>query len=78
MSASEVRETIVAAVNKIRRDSGRDEIQPSDDTPIAELGLDSLDLAVLVVSLEQSLGRDPFRDGAAQITSFGEFVELYR
>jgi acyl carrier protein len=48
-----------------------------EDALVGTLGLDSLDLAVLVVGLEQALGVDPFRQGARPVTSFGELVKLY-
>jgi acyl carrier protein len=57
--AAAVREAILA----VYRDTGR----PPRDTPAGailggDLGLDSLDLAQIIVLLERSLGVDPFRE----------------
>lgn len=42
-----------------------------------ELPIDSLDLATLLVVLEQRTGQDPFRDGLRQFTTVGELAALY-
>ncbi len=69
---------IVAAVNKILSDSGRPACQPGDqDTLSHDLGLDSLDLAVLIVTLEEHLGVDPFRDGWTAVHTLGDLVDVY-
>ena len=66
-------------INRILTDSGRDVREISDDDTFMDtIGLDSLDLAVMVVGLEQSLGVDPFREGAQAVQTVGELVELYR
>ena len=57
--AAEVREAILVVY--------RDTVRPPRDTPGSallgsDLGLDSLDLAQIIVLLERSLGVDPFRD----------------
>ncbi|AWB07416.1 hypothetical protein A6A40_20495 (plasmid) [Azospirillum humicireducens] len=41
------------------------------------LPIDSLDLATLLVVLEQRTGQDPFRDGFRQFTTVGELAALY-
>ncbi len=43
-----------------------------------DLPIDSLDLATLLVLLEQRTGQDPFRDGLRQFTTVGELAALYR
>ena len=43
-----------------------------------DLPIDSLDLATLLVVLEQRTGRDPFRAGLRQFTTVGELAALYR
>jgi acyl carrier protein len=43
-----------------------------------EVGLDSLDLAQVVVLLEQQLGVDPFRKRGAAIRTFADLVRAYR
>ena len=53
-NAPEVRQVLVKTINKVRTDLGREELTPQDsDALTGEIGLDSLDLAVLVVSLEK-------------------------
>ena len=74
-----IRATIVQTINKIRVDSGREPVTPDDqETLTGGMGLDSLDLAVLVVSLEKELGVDPFRDGTASARTLGELVSVYK
>ena len=79
MNVEEVQSAVATVINRVLTDSGRPAktIQPGD-TLTGTLGLDSLDLAVLVVGLEQSLGVDPFRTGAQPVRSVEELVELYR
>lgn len=43
----------------------------------AELPIDSLDLATLLVVLERRMARDPFRAGFRQFTTVGELAALY-
>jgi acyl carrier protein len=42
-----------------------------------EVGIDSLDLAVLVSELEGAMGRDPFRNGFIEFRTAGELAKLY-
>jgi acyl carrier protein len=42
-----------------------------------EIGIDSLDLATLVVELEERTGKDPFHDGFRNFTTVGELASLY-
>ncbi len=57
----------------------RKTLAPLTDTlPLLGSGLDSLCLAVLVASLDDSLGLDPFSDGSVPFpVTFGDFVKLY-
>lgn len=73
-----MRETICSIINQVRTDSGREAIEILDGHQLtAEIGLDSLDLAQLVVALEKELGVDPFRDGTASARTVGELVAVY-
>jgi len=75
---SKVRETAESAINHVLEDSGRPMRKLRDDDTLMEtIGLDSLDLAVTVVSLEQELGVDPFRASVASVRTFGQLVRLY-
>ncbi len=74
----DLRDQIVAVVNKILSDSGRPTCQPThQDALTSDIGLDSLDLAVLVVTLEEHLGVDPFRDGLTAVHTLGDLVDVY-
>lgn len=78
MIRTDVRETVVAVIQRVLQDSGRPVPALSDDENLTgDIGLDSLDLAVLVVGLEQELGVDPFRAGAAPVATVGSLVDLY-
>ena len=41
------------------------------------LGIDSLDLAILVVSLEEQTGLHPFEQGFVMFKTVGELVQLF-
>jgi acyl carrier protein len=41
------------------------------------VGMDSLDLAVLVRELEEATGHDPFSDGFIEFRTAGELAKLY-
>lgn len=43
----------------------------------AALGLDSLDLAAIVVQLSEATGKDPFEDGFVDFRTVGELARLY-
>lgn len=71
------------AILAVYRDTGR----PQRETPASallgrDLGLDSLDLAQVIVLLERDLGVDPFRDPQAgvplpQLRTVDDLVGLY-
>jgi acetyltransferase EpsM len=76
--ASQVRDTVADVINTILRDTGREtRAFASQDILMGNIGLDSLDLAVMTVSLEQRIGKDPFRSGRGAVRSFGELVAVY-
>ena len=79
MSDEPIQQAVQRVIERIWIDTGRPsrKIEPSD-TFTGTLGLDSLDLAVLVVGLEQELRVDPFRAGARAVQTVAELVELYR
>lgn len=51
----------------------------TDNVVLLESGLDSLGFAILVATLEEKLGYDPFAimDEPIYPTTFGEFVAIY-
>ncbi|MDZ5649197.1 acyl carrier protein [Nitrospirillum sp. BR 11828] len=67
-------------VLKILADKGESWAGPfGPETRFLDGGLpfDSLDLATLLVALEQLTGTDPFRAGFRQFTTAGELATLY-
>lgn len=50
-----------------------------EDTVLLETGLDSLGFAMLVASLEEDIGFDPFSltDEATYPVTFGQFIDFY-
>lgn len=79
----EVLAAIRAAVETVYRDTARSPRDVAADALLgADLGLDSLDMAQIVVLLERSLGVDPFRDHApaaqrGPVRTVGHLVTLY-
>ena len=72
------RATIAEILSSVLADKGAIRREAADgDTLTGTLGLDSLDLAVVVVRLEQRLGVDPFRSGRPAVATFGELVSVY-
>lgn len=74
-----LRATVADTIRQILADRGVTvEAIHDEDTLVRGLGLDSLDLAVLVVRLEQQLGCDPFYAGRGATPTFGELVAAYQ
>jgi hypothetical protein len=74
-----VRDTIITQV-KLVAEQQRKTLQPlTDDMPLVGSGLDSLCIALVVASLEDELGVDPFGVGGdvAMPATLGEFIEFY-
>jgi acyl carrier protein len=44
---------------------------------LADTPMDSLDLATLLINLEMTMGKDPFRDGFKQFQTIEELAVLY-
>ncbi|HTB90528.1 MAG TPA: phosphopantetheine-binding protein [Steroidobacteraceae bacterium] len=74
-----VRSTITAVFDRVAREQQRTLVPLTDDLKLLGSGLDSLSFAIIVASLEDELGFDPFNSDAMvefPIT-FGDFVRLY-
>ena len=74
---------IRAAVESVYRDTARP-VRGCEEKSLlgADLGLDSLDMAQVVVLLERSLGVDPFRDhartaAAGPVRTVADLVSIY-
>ena len=73
-----LRERIVAAIDGILSGRGKSARAWTDEDSLMQaMDLDSLDLAVLVVTLEEELGVDPFRDGRAAVQTLGQLTAVY-
>lgn len=73
-------ELIAEELGRILADKGEPAPEIGPDTVFlgGPLPIDSLDLATLLVVLEQRTGIDPFRAGFRQFTTAGELAALYR
>ncbi len=76
---TDVSATICRVISQVLSDSGRP-IPPLDSATAltTDIGLSSLDLAVLVVTLESEWNIDPFRHGAQPVRTIGELVDVYQ
>lgn len=75
-----MKEKILETMREIAADSDLTLVSDIDDyTVLLESGLDSLGFAILVASLEEKLGYDPFcmMDEPVYPRTLGEFVAVY-
>lgn len=72
-------EAVTSVIQELHLERGDPLPLVSPDSPLSSFQLESLDIASLVVRLEESLGTDPFASG--RITVFprtvAELVKLY-
>ena len=74
-----IRATVQATIQRVLENTSRPRLSfEDDDLLFVEVGLDSLDLAQVVVTLEQEWGVDPFRKSGGPIRTFGDLVRAYR
>lgn len=73
-----LQKTIERVIHEVLAGSGRP-LKPlsSGDLLAADIGLDSLDLAQVVVILEQQLKVDPFRVGGQSIRTVDDLHQAY-
>jgi acyl carrier protein len=74
-----MRDTIIAVFQQVATDQGRTLALMADDLKLTECGLDSLSFAIVVASLEDSLGVDPFNspEWVDFPVTLADFVQLY-
>ena len=74
-----VRSTVTAIFEQVAREQQRTLVPMSDDLKLLESGLDSLCFAVIVATLEDELGYDPFTEAEDVYfpVTFGDFVRFY-
>jgi acyl carrier protein len=70
---------ISSRVSRLLTEKGETVPELTESTALlgGTLGIDSLDLAVLVVELEGELGHDPFKNGFINFSTIGELADLY-
>jgi acyl carrier protein len=73
-----IRSTIMTQIVEIAAQQGKRLGLLSDSLPLLDSGLDSLCIAVLVATLDDRLGVDPFAaDDSPLPVTVGEFISLY-
>jgi acyl carrier protein len=79
MNREETIASIGTILNRVIQDKGEEPHKMREDTRIlgGELPVDSLDLAAVVVQLEEMTGCDPFKDGFIEFQTVGELASLY-
>lgn len=79
MTESEVLQQIQTLVHNALSSKGVAKRPVEADTELlgGGLGIDSLDLAMLVRELEDITGDDPFKDGFIDFRTAGELAKLY-
>ena len=71
-------DTICQAIAEVMREAGRIAPVIHREAAIREdLALDSLDLAVVVIRLQQQLGVDPFRQQRRRVRTVDDLVAIY-
>jgi hypothetical protein len=72
-----VREAVLQQVRLVAQQQKKILVVLDDNLRLAESGLDSLCLAIIVANLDDELNLDPF-DGDTELpTTLGEFIGLY-
>jgi acyl carrier protein len=79
MTAGEAQATIVQVVSEILRDKGQSAPELGSATVLlgGGLGIDSLDLAVVVIRMGELAGKEPFENGFIDFRTIGDMAELY-
>ena len=74
-----VKETIISLMQQIAGEDSKILPPLSDDVPLLETGLNSLNIAILVARLEEVLQVDPFSaaDAVDVPVTLGEFIRFY-
>lgn len=74
-----VHDTVAEVFIDVAKMQDRTLVPLTPTTPLFEIGLDSLSMAVIVTRLEGCLGFDPFstEDDVEIPETFGDFVALY-
>jgi acyl carrier protein len=78
-SPQELTAFVIATVQALARDKGEKTPQLTESSSLVDggIGIDSLDLAVVVVRLQEKTGKDPFSAGFVGFGTIRELVNLY-
>lgn len=75
----DVYQLVEAETRQLLADKGVDvSVIKTDSQFFRDLQMDSLDLATLIVNLEQKFGVDPFRKGFITFLTVGELAHIYQ
>lgn len=79
MSSAEIASTIQETLNRLLADKGAPSVTLSPETALLDgaVPIDSLDLAQLVLELQEKTGRDPFAAGFIEFRTVGELTKLF-
>jgi hypothetical protein len=72
-----IREAVLQQVRLVAQQQKKMLAVLDDNLRLAESGLDSLCLAIIVANLDDELDLDPFNGSIEMPTTLGEFIELY-
>lgn len=74
-----IRETVLGEMVRVGQQQGKLLPALTDDLPLLESGLDSLCIAILVATLDDRLGIDPFSGDGPTVfpVTVGDFVAAY-
>lgn len=70
---------IPQVVNRVLEEKGYESQEMDESTRLlgGDVPIDSLDLAAIVVELQERTGRDPFAQGFREFRTVGELATLY-
>lgn len=79
MTRAEILQFIERTVNDARRATNLPPMALDEAAPLLNgtLGIDSLDLATLVVELQDATGFDPFANGLINFRTVGQLADLF-
>ena len=73
-----IRQTVIQQIEIVANQQKKTLMPLTDNLELLHSGLDSLCIAILVASLDDSLGFDPFsEDGADLPVTLGDFIAMY-
>lgn len=76
--SSKTQDLVIQSITEILSERKHSQILLKPETRIlSETPLDSLDLAIVVVKLEEKTGKDPFKEGFIPFSTIEELANLY-